>query len=83
MFRTDTRRFSKCIIPEKSRAQKSFESTIIQIKEKILAIVYAMNSFLKITQTLIAMERAYLSNPLIPDRVKNRESIGPAYKKPT
>lgn len=42
-----------------------------------------MNSFLKITQTLIAMECAYLSNPLIPDRVKNRESIGPAYKKPT
>lgn len=42
-----------------------------------------MNSFLKIMQTLIAMERAYLSNPLIPDRVKNRESIGPAYKKPT
>lgn len=42
-----------------------------------------MNSFLKITQTLIAMERAYLSNPLIPDCMKNCESIGPAYKKPT
>lgn len=41
-----------------------------------------MNSFLKITQTLIAMECAYLS-PLIPDGVKNRKSIGPAYKKPT
>lgn len=51
------------------RAQKSFERIIIQIHNEFIAQNYAYLN-----------KSAGLSNPLILDRVKNRESIGPAGK---